>query len=153
MPQYNWDFPPEEIGENSGKTPEKLSELLLEFPSRVRLGTKPIIQGISSLQSILRVLSPQCGWGRRFFQKRLRRGLPERVMHVPAVLRVFLSCSPTQQSLVGTLSEQTWGHLKPAAFAAFGVRSFRVEKTSRKLACLVCLSAFPHFLCIGFADC
>ena len=35
-PQYG-DFP-EEIPENSRKTPEKLSERFLEFPSRVRLG-------------------------------------------------------------------------------------------------------------------
>ena len=33
-PQYGWDFP-----ENSGETPETLSELFLEFPSRVRLGS------------------------------------------------------------------------------------------------------------------
>ena len=36
-PQYGWGFP-EEIRKNSGKTPEKLSERFLEFPSRVRLG-------------------------------------------------------------------------------------------------------------------
>ena len=37
-PQYDRDFP-EEIREKCGKTPETLSELFLEFPSRVRLGS------------------------------------------------------------------------------------------------------------------
>ena len=37
-PQYGWDFP-EEIPEKFGTPPETLSELFLEFPSRVRLGS------------------------------------------------------------------------------------------------------------------
>ena len=37
-PRYGWGFP-EEIPKKTGKTPETLSELFLEFPSRVRLGS------------------------------------------------------------------------------------------------------------------
>ena len=60
---------------------ETLSERFLEFPSRVRLGRpNPIIQGIWSFQSISRILSPQYGWGRLFFQKWFRRG-PLRAGH------------------------------------------------------------------------
>ena len=47
-----------QIRKNSGKTPEALSELLLEFPSRVRPGTppNPIIQGISDQKNVAPML-------------------------------------------------------------------------------------------------
>ena len=71
-PQYGWDSP-EETPERPRKT---LSELFLGFPSSVGLGTPdPTIQGIRSLQSISRILSPSA-WllGRLFFQKWFRKG-------------------------------------------------------------------------------
>ena len=47
----------------SEKTPETLSELFLEFPSTIRLGTpkwqNPLIQGMRRLQSISRIICPQ----------------------------------------------------------------------------------------------
>ena len=51
FPQYSWDFP-EEIREKFLKKTETFSELFLELPWRVRLGSpKPIIQCIWSLQA------------------------------------------------------------------------------------------------------
>ena len=80
-PQYGWDFP-EEIPENSGKTPEMLSERFLEFPSRVRLGCpKPYNSRHLRLpERFQNSLPPQYGWGRLFFQNWFRRG-PLRAGH------------------------------------------------------------------------
>ena len=67
---------------NSGKTPETLSERLLEFPSRVRLGCpKPYNSRHLRLRERFPEFSPpQYGWGRLFFQNWFRRG-PLRAGH------------------------------------------------------------------------
>ena len=77
-PQYGWDFP-QEIPENSGKTPETLSERFLEFPSRVRLGSpKPYnsrhLRLPEHFQNSLPPERASQSWSWKF----------------PAVLRVFL---------------------------------------------------------------
>ena len=68
---------------NSRKTPEKLSELFLEFPSRVQLGSPQTLSFKAFDGSRAFPESsppPQYGRGRLFFQKWLRRG-PLRVGH------------------------------------------------------------------------
>ena len=82
-PQYGWDFL-EEIPEkkkNSGKTPETLSELFLELPSRVQLGTpKPYNSMQLKPPEHFQNSPPQYGWGRLFFRKCFRSG-PLRAGH------------------------------------------------------------------------
>ena len=81
-PQYGWDSP-EEIPENSGKTPEILSERFLEFSSRVRLGCpKPdnSRHAFEASRAFPEFSPPQYGWERFFFQKWFRRG-PLRAGH------------------------------------------------------------------------
>ena len=80
---HGWLFPDlshtpstaEEIPENSGNTPEKLSELFLEMHSRARLGSpKPYNSRLlKHFQTISRIVSLSVGWGRLFFQKWFRR--------------------------------------------------------------------------------
>ena len=68
---------------NSGKTPETLSERFLEFPSRVRLGCpKPNNSRHSRLPEHFQtsLLPPSTAGGRLFFQKWFRRG-PLRAGH------------------------------------------------------------------------
>ena len=64
------------LRKNSGKTPETLSELFLEFPSRVRLGSpKPYnSRHLKAPERFQNSLPPKYGWGRLFFQKWFRRG-------------------------------------------------------------------------------
>ena len=66
----------------SEKTPETLSELFLEFPSRVQLGCpKPYnSRDLKPPEHFQNSLPPQYGWGRFFFQKWFRRG-PLRAGH------------------------------------------------------------------------
>ena len=83
--------------QNSGKTPERLSESFLEFPSRVRLGCpKPYDSRHLRLpERFQNSLPPQYGWGRLFFQKWFRRGpLRAVVMEFPAALGGFLTFTP-----------------------------------------------------------
>ena len=72
-------------GRNSGKIPERpwKRSQSVSWNSPREYGWDPpntIIQGIWRLQSISRILSPQYGWGRFFFQKWFRRG-PLRAGH------------------------------------------------------------------------
>ena len=63
----------ETFRKNPGTTPKMLSELFLEFPSSVRLGSpKPY--------NSRHLKPPQYGWGRLFFHKWFRRG-PLRAAH------------------------------------------------------------------------
>ena len=73
-PQYGWNFPE--------KFPRKRYQSV-SWNSLREYGwdaPNPIIQGIWRLQSISRILSPQYGWRRLFFQKWFRRG-PLRAAH------------------------------------------------------------------------
>ena len=56
---------------NSGKTPETLSELFQEFPSRVRLGPpRPYTsRHLKPSEHFQNCLPPQYGWGRLFFSE------------------------------------------------------------------------------------
>ena len=67
---------------NSGKTPEMLSELFLEFPSRVRLGSpKPYNSRYLGLpEHFQNCLPPSTAGGASFFQNWFRRG-PLRAGH------------------------------------------------------------------------
>ena len=90
-PQYGWDFP-EENPENSGKTLETLSELFLEFLSRVRLGcTKPYNSRHLKAPEHFQNSPPSSTTGdASFFRSGSREGLSEPVMEFPAVLGVSL---------------------------------------------------------------
>ena len=87
-PQYGWDFP-EEILENSGKTPE--------FPSRVRLGSpNPHNSRHLRLPEHFQNSLPlsTAGDASFFFRNWFRgEGLSGLVMAFPAVLRAFLISS------------------------------------------------------------
>ena len=100
-PQYGWDFP-EETPENSGKTPETLSERFLEFPSRVRLGCpKPYNSRHLRLpEHFQNSLPPSTAGDAFFFWKWFWRG-PLRAGHgiFPAVLGVFLNQGVSQGPL------------------------------------------------------
>ena len=77
---------------NSGKTPETLSELFLEFPSRVRLGCpKPYNSRHLRLpEHFQNCLPPSTAGGASFFRSGSGERLSELVMEFPAVLGVFL---------------------------------------------------------------
>ena len=78
---------------NSGKTPETLSELFLEFTSRVRLGCpKPYNSRHLRLpEHFQNCLPPSTAGGASFFRSGSGEGLSEPVMEFPAVLGVFLN--------------------------------------------------------------
>ena len=77
---------------NSGNTPEMLSELFLEFPSRVRLGSpKPYNSRHLGLpEDFQNCLPPSTAGGASFFRIGSGEGLSELVIEFPAVLGVFL---------------------------------------------------------------
>ena len=79
---------------NSGKTPETLSELFLEFPSRVRLGSpKPYnSRQLKSPEHFQNSLPPSTAGDASFFRSGSGEGLSEPVMEFPAVLGAFLIC-------------------------------------------------------------
>ena len=66
----HWAIPPVRLGlsgRNSGKksakTPETLSELFLEFPSRVRLGSpKPYTMGAGMITQVIPQQLLLCNW-------------------------------------------------------------------------------------------
>ena len=71
---------------NSEKTPETLSEVFLEFPSRV-----PQFKAFEGSRAFPEFSPAQCGWGRAsFFGSGSGEGLSEPVMEFPAVLGAFL---------------------------------------------------------------
>ena len=88
QPQYGWDFP-----EKFGKTPETLSELFLEFPSRVRLGfPKPYnSRHLKAPEHFQNSLPPSTAGDASFFRSGSGEGLSELVMEFPAVLGAFLT--------------------------------------------------------------
>ena len=90
-PQYSWDSP-EEIPENSRKTPETLSERFLEFPSTVRLGypTPYNSRHLRLPKHSQNSLPLSTAGDASFFRSGSREGLSELVMEFPAVLRVYL---------------------------------------------------------------
>ena len=87
---------------NPGKTPETLSELFLEFPWRVRLGSpkpynsrhfKPPEHFQNSPPP-----PPRAAGDASFFRNGSGEGLSELVMEFPAVLRGFLKIVPNLRS-------------------------------------------------------
>ena len=78
---------------NSGKTPETLSELFLEFPSRVRLGCpKPHnSRHLKAPEHFQNCLPPSTAGDASFFRSGSGEGLSEPVMEFPAVLGPFLT--------------------------------------------------------------
>ena len=70
------------VPENSGKTPETLSERFLEFPSRARVGTPKTLQfkAFKASRAFPEVSPPSTAGGASFFQKWFRRG-PLRAGH------------------------------------------------------------------------
>ena len=90
---------------NSGKTPETLSERLLEFPSRVRLGCpKPYnSRHLKAPEHFQNSLPPSTAGDASFFRSGSGEGLSEPVMQFPAVLGVQLTngCVQSQKGLVG----------------------------------------------------
>ena len=87
---------------NSGKTPETLSELFLEFPSRVRLGSpKPYnSRHLGFPEHFQNCLPPNTAGGTSFFRIGSGEGLSELVMEFPAVLRAFLNYTHTNFSVL-----------------------------------------------------
>ena len=85
---------------NSGKTPETLSEHFLEFPSRVRLECpKPYNSRHLRLPEHLpNSLPPSTAGDASFFRIGSGEGLSELVMEFPAVLRAFLKKTALQES-------------------------------------------------------
>ena len=83
--QYGWDFP-EEI-------PETLSELFLEFPSRVRLGSPKAYNSrhLEAPEHFQNYLPPSTAGDASLFRSGSGEGLSEPVMEFPAVLRAFLT--------------------------------------------------------------
>ena len=84
-------YPPVRLGisgRNSGKTPETLSELFLEFPSRVRLGSpKPYHSRHSKApEHFQNSLPPSTAGDASFCRSGFGEGLSEPVMDFPAVL-------------------------------------------------------------------
>ena len=79
---------------NSGKTPETLSELFLEFPSRVRLGPpKPYnSMHLKPPEHFQNCLPLNTAGDASFFRSGAREGLSELLMEAPAVLRIFWQC-------------------------------------------------------------
>ena len=90
-PQYGWHFP-EEIPQKFGRTPETSSELFLEFPSRVQLGSpKPYNSRHLRLPEHFQNSLPLSTAGdASFFRSGSGEGLSELVMEFPAVLGAFL---------------------------------------------------------------
>ena len=81
-------------GRNSGKfgkTPKTLSELSLEFPSRVRLGSpKPYnSRHLKAPERFQNCLPPSTAGDASFFESGSGEGLSEPVMEFPAVLGYF----------------------------------------------------------------
>ena len=87
-PQYGWDFP-EEFRKKSGKTPETLSELFLEFPSPVQLGSPKAYNSrhLMPPQHFQNSLPVSTAGHASFFRSGSGEGLSELVMEFPAVLR------------------------------------------------------------------
>ena len=77
---------------NSGKTPETLSELFLEFPSRVRLGSPKSCNSrhLEAPEHFQNYLPPSTAGDAFFFRSGSGEGLLELVMEFPAALGVFL---------------------------------------------------------------
>ena len=82
-----------EFRKNSGKTPETLSELFLEFPSKVRLGSpKPYnSKNLKAPEHFRNSLPPSTAGDASCCRSGSGEGLSELVMEFPAVLGVFLS--------------------------------------------------------------
>ena len=80
---------------NSGKTPETLSELFLEFPSRVRLGCPKTYNSrhLRLPERFQNSLPPSTAGDASFFRIGSGEGLSELVMEFPAVLGVLLIVS------------------------------------------------------------
>ena len=78
---------------NSGKTPETLSELFLEFPSRVRLGCPKRYNSrhLKAPEHFQNSLPPSTAGDASFFRSGSGEDLLELVMEFPAVLEVFLT--------------------------------------------------------------
>ena len=91
--------------QNSGKTPETLSECFLEFLSRVRLGCpKPYNSRHLRLpERFQNSLPPSTAGDASFFRILSGEGLSELVMEFPAVLGVFLNCKLPTVSRIGVL--------------------------------------------------
>ena len=89
---------------NSGKTPETLSELFLEFPPRVRLGCpKPYNSRHLRLpEHFQNSLPPSTAGDASFFRSGSGEGLSESVMEFPAVLCVFLKTRTHSTSVCNT---------------------------------------------------
>ena len=86
--------------ENSGKTPETLSELFLEFPSRVRLGSpKPYTsKHLKQPEHFQNSVPLGTASDVSFFRIGSGEGLSELLMEFPAVLwRAFLCTLYTEQ--------------------------------------------------------
>ena len=95
-----WAIPPVRLGtfrkkfrENSGKTPETLSERFLEFPSRVRLGCPKAYNSrhLRLPERFQNSLPPSTAGDASLFRIGSGEGLSELVMEFPAVLGVFLA--------------------------------------------------------------
>ena len=78
---------------NSGNTPQTLSELYLEFLSRVQLGTaKPSnSRRLKPPEPFQNSVPLSTAGGASFFRSGSGDGLSELVMELPAVLRAFLN--------------------------------------------------------------
>ena len=89
-PQYGWDS-----RKNSGKTLETLSELFLEFPSRVRLGSsKPYnSRHLKAPERFQNSLPPSTAGDASFFRSGSGEGLSEPVMEFPAEFIDFVFAS------------------------------------------------------------
>ena len=107
-----WAMPPVRLGlsgRNSGKTPESLSELFVEFPSRVRLGCpKPYnSRHLKAPEHFQNSLPPSTAGDASFFRSGSGEGLSEPVMEFPAALvfLIFSTHSDTQAVPHSTLHE------------------------------------------------
>ena len=84
---------------NSGKTPETLSELFLEFPSRVRLPKPYNSRHLRLPERFQNSLPPSTAGDASFFRSGSGEGLSEPVMEFPAVLGVFLTLDHVKDSV------------------------------------------------------
>ena len=100
--------------ENSGKTPETLSELFLEFPLRVRLGSpKPCNSRHLKAPEHFQNCHPLSTAGdASSFRSGSGEGLSELLMEFPPVLGAFLSCSNEEELFA--IASVLWVQKKPA---------------------------------------